>query len=262
VKEILGLPPVKKTLQKSASFLEYIALLAVVLVIWALVSASGKVSPVVMPPPKTILDTFVSLLRDGTLLKHVGISIARVLHGYCLAAASGLVLGTALGLSPRLNRMTDLIIQVVKPIPPIAWIPLAIVWFGIGEESKTFLIFLGGFFNILINVIDGIRQTDEKLVEVSRSFETPQWKFVSQLIIPSALPGIFTGLRTGLSTCWMCVIAAELVASNTGVGFMIDNARQFGQANKVIVGMIAIGITGKVMDVMIRAAEKRVMRWR
>ena len=261
MKKIFGAPLIKKALKKLLSFLEYIALLAAILIIWSLVSKSGKVNPIVMPAPETIFGTFVDLLKNGILLTHISISIERVMHGYFLAVICGLAFGIALGLSNRLNRMTDLIIQVIKPIPPIAWIPLAIVWFGIGEESKTFLIFLGGFFNILINVIDGIRQTDEKLVEVSRSIETPKWKFIAQLIIPSALPNIFTGLRTGLSACWMCVIAAELVASNTGIGYMIDNARQFGQANKIIVGMIAIGITGKLMDVMIRAIEKRVMRW-
>ncbi len=261
MKKIFGAPTIKMILKKLLSFLEYIALLAVILIVWSLLSGSGKINPIVMPAPETVFDTFISLLKNGTLLKHVWISVERVLHGYFLAVVCGVTLGIALGLSKRLNRMTDLIIQVIKPIPPIAWIPLAIVWFGIGEESKTFLIFLGGFFNILINVIDGIRQTDEKLIEVSRSIETPKWKFISQLILPSALPNIFTGLRTGLAACWMCVIAAELVASNTGIGYMIDNARQFGQANKVIVGMIAIGITGKLMDVIIRAIEKRVMKW-
>jgi sulfonate transport system permease protein len=261
VKKIIDIPIVKTTLKKLFSFFEYIALLVVVLVVWALLSKAGKINPLLLPAPKSIYDTFVALLKNGSLVKDVGTSLGRVLHGYLLAAACGISFGIVLGLSKRLNRMTDLIVQVVKPIPPIAWIPLAIVWFGIGEESKTFLIFLGGFFNILINVIDGVKQTDERLIEVSRSIETPKWKFVAQLIVPSTLPNIFTGLRVGLSACWMCVIAAELVASNTGIGHMIDVARQYSQASKVIVGMIAIGVTGKLMDVVIRFIEKRVIRW-
>ena len=134
-------------------------------------------------------------------------------------------------------------------------------WFGIGEECKVFLIFLGGFFTILINVVDGIRQTDRKLIEVSRSMETPFLKHVFLLVIPHSAPNIFTGLRVGLSSCWMCVVAAELVSSTTGLGYMIMNARQFGQTDVVIVGMLTIGVLGKVMDSLLKVVEKAVIRW-
>ena len=129
------------------------------------------------------------------------------------------------------------------------------------EEGKVFLIFLGGFFTILINVVDGIRQTDRKLIEVSRSMETPFLKHVALLVIPHSAPNIFTGLRVGLSSCWMCVVAAELVSSTTGLGYMIMNARQFGQTDVVIVGMLTIGVLGKVMDSLLKVVEKAVIRW-
>ena len=170
-------------------------------------------------------------------------------------------MGILIGLSKHLDRVTELIIQMIKPIPPIAWIPLVILWFGIGESGKVFLIFLGGFFTILINVVDGIHQTDPKLVEVSRSMETPFWKHISLMVIPGAAPNIFTGLRTGLSSCWMCVVAAELVSSTTGLGYLIMDARQFGQTDVVIVGMLTIGIVGKIMDSLLRLAEKKTLRW-
>jgi sulfonate transport system permease protein len=154
-----------------------------------------------------------------------------------------------------------LFIQILKPIPPIAWIPLVILWMGIGEASKVFLIFLGGFFTILLNVIDGIRYTDKKLLEVASVMETPKKKYILHLVIPAAFPSIFTGLRVAMGTCWTCVVAAELVASSSGVGYMISNARNFGRMDIVIIGMISIGIVGKVMDVILMQIEKRVLSW-
>lgn len=250
-----------KKIEQTRKFIEYIILLLIIVAVWQILEIIGVINPVTLPAPDTIVKKFISLLLNGKLLNHLLISVVRVLKGYLMAAMAGIVLGVIFGLSERLKRMTDLIIQIVKPIPPIAWIPLVILWFGIGEGSKVFLIFLGGFFTILINVIDGIQQTDQKLIEVSNVMETPRLKYVFQLVIPSAMPNIFTGLRVGLSACWMCVVAAELVASSTGLGYMIMNARQFCQTDVVIVGMITIGITGKLMDSLIRFIEKRVVIW-
>ena len=201
------------------------------------------------------------MIQNGELWENLGISVLRVLQGYLLASVLGIIAGILIGLSRHLDRLTELLIQIIKPIPPIAWIPLVILWFGIGESGKIFLIFLGGFFTILINVIDGIHQTDMKLIEVSKSMETPFFKHIFMMVIPSALPNIFTGLRTGLSSCWMCVVAAELVSSTTGLGYLIMNARQFGKTDVVIVGMLTIGIIGKIMDSLLKLIEKLIIRW-
>ncbi len=145
-----------------------------------------------------------------------GSRCGRVLKGYLLAAVCGIAAGILIGLSEHAQRFTDLIIQILKPIPPIAWIPLVILWMGIGENSKVYLIFLGGFFTILQNVINGIRYTDKKLLEV---------------------------------------------ASSSGIGYMISNARNYGQMDVVIVGMLAIGIIGKIMDFILLKIEKKVLAW-
>ncbi|MBO6246461.1 MAG: ABC transporter permease [Anaerovibrio sp.] len=252
---------VSKAFRSTGYFIEYLALIISIISVWTIMSNQGHLNTIILPAPNSILETIVELVADGALFTNMFISVSRVLQGYLLAAFLGISLGILIGLSKHLDRVTELIIQMIKPIPPIAWIPLVILWFGIGESGKVFLIFLGGFFTILINVVDGIHQTDPKLVEVSRSMVTPFWKHISLMVIPGAAPNIFTGLRTGLSSCWMCVVAAELVSSTTGLGYLIMDARQFGQTDVVIVGMLTIGIVGKIMDSLLRYAEKKTLRW-
>ena len=247
---------------KVFGFFEYIGLLVIIIAVWQIAANQGLLNPLTLPSPASIFQRFIELLKDGSLLTNLLISTKRVLTGYAISAVTAVVLGVLIGLFPHFKRMTDLIIQILKPIPPISWIPLVILWFGIGEQSKIFLIFIGGFFTILVNVVDGIRRIDIKLVELSDAFVIPKLKYVFQVVIPYAAPNIFTGLRVGLGQSWMCVVAAELVASSTGLGFMIMYARQFGQTDVVIVGMLMIGIIGKIMDSVLMLVEKNVIRWK
>jgi sulfonate transport system permease protein len=249
-------------LQKLKHLIQYVALSLAILAIWQGLFELGYLKPVILPPPTQVALAFGDLLMSGALVRHIGISVLRVLEGFAIAALLGLGLGIAIGLSRTLDRLTDLIIQVVKPIPPIAWIPLAILWFGIGEQSKVYIIFLGAFFPIIINTIDGIRQTDNKFVEVARILAVPRFKFVRQVVLPGALPAIMTGLRVGLMVAWMCVVAAELIAASSGIGYLIMDARQLSQSDVVLVGMITIGVIGKLMDSLIRRLEQRLITWK
>jgi sulfonate transport system permease protein len=165
-------------------------------------------------------------------------------------------------LSRRIDRATDLFIQLVKPIPPIAWIPLAILWFGIGEAAKVYIIFLGAFFPILVSTIDGIRQTDHRFVELARILEVPRRRFITKVVLPGALPAIMTGLRVGIMVAWMCVVASELIAASSGIGYLIMDARQLSQTDVVLVGMITIGAMGKLLDTMLKAMERRLITWK
>jgi sulfonate transport system permease protein len=249
-------------LQKITHLTQYIGLSLTILAIWQGLFQLGYLNPILLPPPSQVAVTFLELARSGALFRHIGISVLRVLEGFGIAALLGLGLGIAIGLSRTLDRLTDLIIQVVKPIPPIAWIPLAILWFGIGEPSKVYIIFLGAFFPIIINTIDGIRQTDHKFVEVARILAVPRLKFVRQVVLPGALPVIMTGLRVGLMVAWMCVVAAELIAAGSGIGYLIMDARQLSQSDVVLVGMISIGVIGKLMDSLIKRLERRLIGWK
>jgi sulfonate transport system permease protein len=249
-------------LEKIKHLLQYVGLSCVILALWQGLFQLGYIKPLILPPPTQVAATFWDLLKSGAMARHVGISVLRVLEGFGIAAFLGLSFGVAIGLSRTLDRLTDLIIQVVKPIPPIAWIPLAILWFGIGEESKVYIIFLGAFFPVIINTIDGIRQTDQKFVEVARILAVPRCKFVRQVVLPGALPAIMTGIRVGLMVAWMCVVAAELIAAGSGIGYLIMDARQLSQSDVVLVGMITIGIIGKLMDSVIKRVEKRLVGWK
>lgn len=251
----------KNILHKIAFRLEYFILILVLLLVWIGMEKTGHLNTVVMPGLSIVWDTFCTKIRDGSLLEALGISLVRVLKGYGLSVVLGICLGTLMGLSKHVRRLSDLVIQILRPIPPIAWIPLVILWIGIGEGSKVFLIFLGGFFVILINVIDGIRYTDDKMLEVAQVMGVSKRKFLLKVIIPSAMPSILTGLRVGINSCWTCVVAAELVASSSGIGYMISNARNYGQMDVVIVGMLTIGMVGKAMDLLLSALEKKIIYW-
>ncbi|HBC93121.1 MAG TPA: ABC transporter permease [Pelotomaculum sp.] len=241
---------------------QYLILPVAILVIWQLLSQAGLIKPLILPPPTKVAGAFWELLSSGQLPKHIWISILRVSEGFGLAALVGIVMGIGIGLSRTLDRLTDLVIQVLRPIPPIAWIPLAILWFGIDELSKIYIIFLGAFFPVFVNVIEGIRNTDQRFIEVARILEVPRWKLIRQVVIPGVLPYIMTGLRVSLGVAWMCVVAAELIAANQGVGYLINDARQLSQTDVVLVGMITIGVTGKVMDSMLKRLENRLVGWK
>ena len=241
--------------------LEQIIPIIILLLIWFFMTKKEGYNNLLFPKLSQVVETALQKIMNGSLPCAVGISLKRVISGYLLASFWGIGLGIIIGLSKHMYRLTDLIIQIIKPIPPIAWIPLTILWMGIGENSKVFLIFLGGFFTILMNVVDGIKYTDDKLIEVARVMETPKIKYIFKLVIPAAFPSIFTGLRVAMGTCWTCVVAAELVASSSGVGYMISNARNFGQLDVVIVGMISIGIVGKIMNEILKIIERRLLAW-
>lgn len=254
-----GLRPIRGRLIKG---LQYGILPVAVILFWQWAYDQGIINPVTLTSPLKAWERVLKLIESGALLTNVTASLQRVVTGFAIAAVLAIVLGIAAGWSKVMERLMDVIIQVLKPIPPIAWIPLAILWFNIGEASKLFIISIGAFFPIFVNVVDGIRQIEDKYIEVARIYKLPWHRLVLQVIIPGALPSIMTGLRVGLGVAWVCVVAAELIAAESGVGYMIMDARNLAQTDTMIVGMLTIGIIGKLMDSILKKVESLFAGWR
>jgi sulfonate transport system permease protein len=247
-------------LKSAATYLaKYFSVTIIIIALWETSSQSGWIPPYVLPSPHGIAELFINTMLDGTLIKHILISIGRVLSGFAIAAGAAILLGIGISLSKNFEAFTKLILQVLKPIPPIAWIPIAIIWLGIGEQSKVFIIFIGAVFPILLNTVDGIKQIDKRFIEVSRTFEIPYPKLVLKVILPGALPQMLTGLKVGLSNAWICVVAAEMIAATAGIGYMLMDGRSLAQPGKVILAMLIVGIIGKLMEDILRRVEKKLL---
>jgi len=246
----------------STKLFQYFLLPAATVVLWEALCRANLIRVIALPAPSTVAATLWSLCASGQMFLHIGVSLLRVLEGFACATALGLVLGVGVGVSTTFARMTDLMIQIMRPIPPIAWIPLAILWFGIGEASKVYIIFLGALFPIIVGAVDGIRHTDRRHLEVARVLAASRPKLIRKVILPGAMPTILTGVRIGLANAWVCVVAAELIAAERGVGYIIVDGREMSRPDLVIAGMISIGLIGKLMDVLLRRLERRLLPWR
>ncbi|MDR1614491.1 MAG: ABC transporter permease [Campylobacteraceae bacterium] len=239
----------------------YLALPVLIIVVWKAADIAGYIVSYTMPPPEDIVYTAVEFYNDGTLLEHIKASFIRVLEGFAIALVLALILGVAIGLNRHFERFVDSSLQIIKPIPPIAWIPLAILWFGIGEASKIYIIAVGAFFPILVNTIEGIKNIDNRYLELARVYEVQRGRIISHVILPGALPFIIVGVRLGLGMGWICVVAAELIAANSGIGYMLMDGRSLSRPDIVILGMIMIGVTGKIMDDVLRFISAKIIKW-
>ena len=239
-------------------WIKYILLPIVIIAIWESASLSGKLPSYMLPAPHEILQLFVETLLNGKLFTNIGVSIGRVFSGFFLAAFTAIILGVMISLSKNVETITSLILQILKPIPPIAWIPIAIIWLGIGEGSKIFIIFIGAVFPILTNVIDGISQIDKRFFEVSQVFEIPRKRLIKDVIIPASLPQVMTGLKIGLGNAWICVVAAEMIAATSGIGYMLMDGRSLSMPGQVILSMLVVGIVGKIMDDILQRLQKKL----
>ncbi len=214
-----------------------------------------------LPPPSRVLAAGWRVLASGDLFVHIGASLVRVLGGFAAAALVATPLGIGIGLWPWIEDIADPVVEFLRPIPPIAWIPLGILWFGIGDAQNMFIIFLGAFFPILLNTIAGVRRVDRTLVWGALTLGGRRPQIIREIVLPSALPLILAGLRIGLGVGWMALVAAELVAARSGLGFMIQSARYAFRTERVILGMAVIGILGLTMDRVMRDVEKRLAPW-
>ncbi len=234
------------------------------LVLWELVSGWSPLARglrQLLPPPSLVLWDAWRLLTTGELLGHIGRSLLRVLGGFGAAAVIGIPIGLGIGLWSLFADAVDPVIEFLRPIPPPAWIPLGILWFGIGDAQNIFILFLGAFFPIVLNTIAGVHGVDRTLVWGALTLGGRHGQIIREIVIPGALPLILTGLRIGLGVGWMALVAAELMAARSGLGFLIQSARYAFATERVLAGMVVIGLLGLAMESGMRALQRRLLRW-
>ncbi len=230
-------------------------------VIWQLSSMTGWLSTRILPSPENIVITFWRLSASGELWQHLAISSWRALVGFSIGGSIGLVLGLITGMSRWGERLLDTSVQMLRNIPHLALIPLVILWFGIDEAAKIFLVSLGTLFPIYLNTYHGIRNIDRGLVEMARSYGLSGWNLFIQVILPGALPSIMVGVRFALGLMWLTLIVAETISANSGIGYLAMNAREFLQTDVVVVAIILYALLGKLADVSALFLERIWLRW-
>jgi NitT/TauT family transport system permease protein len=238
-----------------------------VLAIWHFATYGRRYS--LVPPPSEVAIELWDLGFGGiyddaysqTLWTHLMASVGRVYGGFALAVAVALPLGLMIGRIPLVRRLLDPTFQVLRPIPVTAWLPLAMIMFGLGPRSAVFLVFLGAFYPILLNTIFGVRAVDPRLFEAASMLGCRGTAQFFRVVLPASLPAIFTGLRLGLGFAWVVIVVGEMTGVQTGLGAIIMEARQLSRTEIVIAGMIVIGIAGFVSDYLVMRLGKRLLRW-
>ena len=236
------------------------------LALWQLASAFQLVTPLFLPPPGAVLDKFVSVARDGfvdaTLLQHALASLGRVGMALLAALVTAIPVGLATASSPVIRGAFDPLIEIYRPIPPLAYLPLVVIWFGIGEVSKILLIYLAMFAPITLATAAGVRGVAQDRIDAARSMGASRAQVLRLVVLPSALPDILVGIRIGLGAGWSTLVAAELVAATRGIGFMIQSASQFLVTDIVVMGIFVIAAIAFAFELVIRSLERALTPWR
>lgn len=233
----------------------------IVIIAWYYVTNFKDTPAAILPKISAVGRAFIKQLSNGQLVDDISVSVSRVLKGYFLAALLGIALGTLMGMSSTIRNIFTLSLNTIRQIPMMAWVPMIILWCGIGDLSKVVIIILGAFFPIMVNTLSGITSTSLGYIEVARLYRLNSWQIFLRVYLPSALPQIFVGLKVGLGISWMAVVAAELIASSSGIGFRMSEARNLMQPDVMIVGMILIGVLGILMDRLLSLLSKKVTPW-
>ena len=231
------------------------------LVVWQIASSSGLLESRILPAPTAVVSAFWHLLVSGELWQHVKVSAGRALLGLLIGGGLGLLLGLLNGSSRFASTLLDTTLQMIRNIPALALIPLVILWFGIDESAKIFLVALGTMFPIYINTWHGIRNIDRGLVEMARSYGLSGFALFRHVILPGALPSIMVGVRFALGLMWLTLIVAETISANSGIGYLAMNAREFLQTDVVVVAIILYALLGKLADVAALLLERVWLRW-
>ena len=228
---------------------------------WQVFAATGLIPHRILPSPIEVVQAGIHLTSTGELPLHLWESSQRALSGLLIGGIIGFSFGLLNGIFGPANRFFDSSLQMLRNVPHLAMIPLVIVWFGIGEPAKLFLIVIGVFFPIYVNTIHGIRSTDVRLIEMGRIYGMTPWNLLCAVVLPSALPSILVGVRYALGIMWLTLIVAETIACDSGIGYMTMNAREFLQTDVVLLGILLYALLGKLADTITRALERWLLRW-
>lgn len=245
-----------------ANRIKRLGFIAAVLVFWQLFSTTylDSMSQALLPPPTRILPAFWELIASGELLNNSLDSLKREFIAF-LWALSAIPIAVAMSWWPRIGEQLNPLMELLRPIPPLAWIPLSILWFGVGDTQNQFIIFLAIFFPVLLNTISGVKSVEPNLIRAARCLGAREWDVLLRVVMKAAMPQIITGIRIGLGVGWMALVAAELVGATSGLGFLINDARTILRTDYVIVGMITIGVIGLCIDWGIRSVYKALLPW-
>ena len=238
-----------------------VVIAGLVAVWWAVVVATGSV---IFPTPLQVVTGTVELVRDGTLFEHIGASLLRVGAGFGLAVAVAVPIGLLMGRVRIAFETLNPLFQILRPISPIAWIPIAILWFGVGNASPIYLIFISSVFPLVVQTTVGVHTIEPRYLRAAENFGVSRWTLFTQVVIPAALPQIIVGMRIALGVAWLVVVAAEMIALRSGLGYLIIDSRNAGNRyDLVIAGMIIIGLIGLGLDGAMRLLEGlKSVRWR
>lgn len=233
-----------------------------ILAAWLATTSIRQVfQPHQLPSPWQVAVTASELVRGGELWRHIGASAGRIAAGFAIGASAALIVGTLVGLSRTAETLFDPTLQVVRNVPSLAWVPFLLLWLGIDEAPKIVLIAIGGFFPVYLNLVTGIRQTDRKLIEVGYVFGLTPFERVHRIVLPAALPYLLAGLRIGLGQSWLFLVAAELIASTRGLGYLLIDGQATARPDLMLVGIGVLAGLGKLSDAGLRWIERRMLGW-
>jgi ABC-type nitrate/sulfonate/bicarbonate transport system permease component len=219
-------------------------------------------NPSLLPTPGDVLEAAIQLTYSGELPRDVAASLGRVIMGFLIAAVLGVTLGTLIGRSRNMERLLEPALELLRPIPPLAFLPVFVLWFGIGESSKVAFITYSAFFPIFTTTTDGIKFVDILLIRAAQTLGASEREIFRMVVLPAAMPSIITGMRVGFAQCLFVIVAAEFIAADSGLGYLINDSRSFFLMSNMLVGAAAIGLLGFIFNSLLRRLEARLLRWR
>jgi len=232
-----------------------------IIFVWQLLSSIGVIPTRILPAPLSVVGAAIHLSQTGELFRNIGISAARAISGFLVGGSIGFILGLVNGISPLAEKLLDTSLQMLRNIPNLALIPLVILWFGIGDEARLFLVSLGVMFPIYLNTFHGIRSVDPGLIEMGKVYGLNTWGLFWRIILPGSLSSILVGVRFSLGIMWLTLIVAETIAADSGIGYMAMNAREFMQTDVVVLSILLYALFGKLADVIARSLESYWLQW-